>query len=50
MYRPQFFKENFPMVSIVKDKLTLDSVNQYKIEERSILAKRIISAGVRLII
>ena len=36
------------MVKIVKDKLTLDSVNQYKIEERSILAKRIISSGVRL--
>ena len=35
------------MVSIVKDKLTLDSVNQYKIEERSILAKRIISAEFR---
>jgi len=48
VYRPQFFKENYPMVSIVKDKLTLDSVNQYKIEERSILAKRIISSGVRL--
>ena len=44
VYRPQFFKENYPMVSIVKDKLTLDSVNQYKIEERSILAKRIISS------
>lgn len=48
VYRPQFFKENYPMVSIVREKLTLDSVNQYKIEERSILAKRIISAGVRL--
>ena len=48
VYRPQFFKENFPMVSIVKDKLTLGSVNQYKIEERSIVAKRIISAGIRL--
>ncbi len=36
------------MVSIVKDKLTLGSVNQYKIEERSIVAKRIISAGTRL--
>ncbi|MDA8923745.1 hypothetical protein N9Q60_00805 [Flavobacteriaceae bacterium] len=48
VYRPQFFKENFPMVSIVKDKLTLGSVNQYKIEERSIVAKRIISAGTRL--
>lgn len=48
VYRPQFFKENFPMVSIVKDKLTLNSINQYKIEERSIVARRIISSGVRL--
>ena len=48
VYRPQFFKENFPMVEIVKDKLTLNSVNQYKIEERSIVARRIISSGARL--
>ena len=48
VYRPQFFKENQPMVSIVKEKLTLDSVNQYKIEERSIVAKRVISSGTRL--
>ena len=48
VYRPQFFKENFPMVKIVKDKLTLNSVNQYKIEERSIVARRIISSGARL--
>ncbi len=48
VYRPQFFKENFPMISVVKDKLTLASVNQYKIEERSVLAKRIISSGTRL--
>ena len=33
---------------MLKISLRLDSVNQYKIEERSILAKRIISAGVRL--
>ena len=48
VYRPQFFKENYPMVETVKNKLTLDSVNQYKIEERSIVARRIISSGVRL--
>ena len=36
------------MVQTVKNKLTLDSVNQYKIEERSIVARRIISSGVRL--
>ena len=36
------------MVSLVKDKLNQDSIEQYKIEERSILAKRIISSGARL--
>ena len=48
VYRPQFFKENYPMVEIVKNKLTANSVDQYKIEERSIVARRIISSGVRL--
>src|SRR6056300_182427 len=48
VYRPQFFIENFPLIKVVKEKLTLDSINQYKIEERSIVAKRIISSGVRL--
>ena len=48
VYRPQFFKENYPMISVVKDKLSADSIIQYKIEERSILAKRILSAGKRL--
>jgi len=48
VYRPQFFKENFPMISIVKEKLSPDSIVQYKIEERSILAKRILSSGNRL--
>ena len=36
------------MVEIVKNKLTANSVDQYKIEERSIVARRIISSGVRL--
>tara|TARA_B100000767_G_scaffold261262_1_gene272722 strand:- start:823 stop:1896 length:1074 start_codon:yes stop_codon:yes gene_type:complete len=48
VYRPQFFKENFPMISVVKDKLSQDSITQYKVEERSILAKRIQSSGNRL--
>lgn len=48
VYRPQFFKENYPMISVVKDKLSTNSIIQYKIEERSILAKRILSAGKRL--
>ncbi len=43
VYRPQFFKENQPLIKMIQKKLTHDSVDQYKIEERSIVAKRILS-------
>ncbi|WP_299123968.1 hypothetical protein [uncultured Winogradskyella sp.] len=43
IYRPQFFKENYKMVELVRDKIQNESVDQYKIEERSIVAKRMIS-------
>ena len=36
------------MVMLVKEKLQRDSVDQYKIEERSIVAKRILSSGNRI--
>ena len=48
VYLPQFFKENNKMVALVSSKLQEHSVDQYKIEERSIVAKRIISAGNRI--
>lgn len=48
VYRPQFFKENYPMVKLVKDKLQGSSIEQYKNEERAILAKRINSAENRI--
>ncbi|WP_136467363.1 hypothetical protein [Flagellimonas onchidii] len=48
VYRPQFFKENFQMVELVRSKLQKHSVDQYKIEERSIVAKRIMSSGDRI--
>ncbi|MEO1011451.1 MAG: hypothetical protein AAFX53_09110 [Bacteroidota bacterium] len=48
VYRPQFFKENNIMVGMVGKKLQPNSVDQYKIEERSIVAKRILSSGERL--
>ncbi len=48
VYRPQFFKENIPIMDLVRTKLNHDSINQYKIEERSIVARRIISSGNRL--
>ncbi len=48
VYLPQFFKENNQMVAMVTEKLQDHSVNQYKIEERSIVAKRILSSGTRI--
>lgn len=48
IYRPQFFKENNPMVGLVRDRLLRDSVDQYKVEERSFVAKRILSSQRRI--
>lgn len=48
VYRPQFFKENYPMVKLVKEKLQNSSIEQYKDEERAVLAKRIFSAEYRI--
>ena len=43
IYRPQFFKENYKMVELVREKIQKESIDQYKIEERSIVARRMIS-------
>ncbi len=48
IYRPQFFKENRIMVELVRKKLLRGSVDQYKVEERSFVAKRILSSGNRI--
>ncbi|WP_432221181.1 hypothetical protein ACRASX_10490 [Flavobacterium sp. TMP13] len=48
VYRPQFFKENGPMIKLIKEKLEERSIFQYKDEERAILAKRIHSAESRI--
>ncbi|MBA6156754.1 hypothetical protein H3Z83_09530 [Tenacibaculum sp. S7007] len=48
VYYPQFFKENFLMVALVGDKLQEKSIEQYKLEERSIVAKRILSSENRV--
>lgn len=48
VYRPQFFKENYPMIKNVKEKLQDRSIEQYKNEERSALAKRINTAENRI--
>ena len=44
VYRPQFFKENFDMVEMVQDKLQERSIKQYRLEERSMMAKRMLSS------
>ena len=48
VYQPHFFKENRPMVKLVEQKLEETSVEQYRREERSLLAKRILSSQSRL--
>ena len=48
VYYPQFFKENYPMVSLVSEKLEESSIEQYKLEERSIVAKRMLSYEKRM--
>lgn len=48
VYRPQFFKDNFLFVDMVQTQLGNQSVEQYKKEERSALAKRLKSSPNRI--
>ena len=48
VYKPQFFKENFPLVKLTLEMLKEESIEQYKIEERSLIAKRATSSNERL--
>ncbi|MFD0861293.1 hypothetical protein ACFQ1M_03670 [Sungkyunkwania multivorans] len=48
VYRPQFFKENSTLVMMVQDKLLANSIEQYKKEERSVIAKRMKGADKRI--
>ncbi len=41
VYFPQFFKENYPFVKMVADNLQEESVEQYRKEERSAIARRL---------
>ncbi|MDV7187336.1 hypothetical protein R3X25_08600 [Lutibacter sp. TH_r2] len=41
LYFPQFFKENYPFVKMVADNLQPESIEQYKREERSAIARRL---------
>lgn len=48
VYLPQYFKENFEMVELVHQKLKPNSVEQYRKEVRSAMAKRALSSHIRL--
>lgn len=48
VYKPQFLKENNKLVKMTLSLLQPGSINQYKIEERSLLAKRATSDKKRL--
>lgn len=41
VYFPQFFKDNYPFVKMVTENLRNESVEQYKKEERSAIARRV---------
>ncbi len=47
VYQPQFFKENFPIMNVINDRLDLPSILQYQKEERSIFSKRYINTHAR---
>ena len=47
IYFPQYFKENFRMVKLVIDKLKPNSVEQYRKEVRSSIAKQILTHNER---
>jgi hypothetical protein len=48
LYLPQYFKENYNLVKLVQEKLTPDSVQQYQVEEQTLIARRSKSSHIRL--
>lgn len=48
VYKPQFLKENFPLVEMSLNLLAEASIDQYKQEERALLAKRAVIEEKRL--
>lgn len=48
LYLPQFFKENYPFVDLSLKYLNNDSVEQYRAEERTLIAYRVAAARYRI--
>ena len=48
LYLPQFFKENAVLVQLTLQLLTPETIRQYQKEERTLIARRSVSANIRL--
>lgn len=48
LYLPQFFKENNPLVELTLKHLNRDSIEQYRAEERTLIAYRVAASRYRL--
>lgn len=48
LYLPQFFKENYSLVILVQQLLSVENVEQYRQEERSLMVRRMKAAGKQL--
>ncbi|MCB0397839.1 MAG: hypothetical protein KDD36_14400 [Flavobacteriales bacterium] len=48
LYKPQYFKNNNPIVKLCTDLLNLDTARQYQYEERTLMARRLVSSQYRL--
>lgn len=48
LYKPQFFKENYPIVEMTLGLLNTDSIKQYQAEERTMMAFRVAASRYRL--
>lgn len=48
LYLPQFFKENLPLVDLTRKLLNADSIEQYRAEERTMMAFRVASTRRRM--
>lgn len=48
LYKPQFFKENYPIVEMTMGLLNEDSIKQYQAEERTMMAFRVAASRYRL--
>ncbi|HTN44874.1 MAG TPA: hypothetical protein VL098_00900 [Flavipsychrobacter sp.] len=48
IYLPQFFKENYPLVKLVQERLSSENIEQYQQEERALMVRRAKAASRQL--